>query len=73
MEILDGKLTDETTAAINSLKRKEICHTTEDIVGFIQGTLNPARDRDWLIRSLISDIAFLAQEKLDEPNKEKMP
>ena len=73
MELLDGKLTDQTIAAINTLKRDEICHPTEHIVGFIQGTFNPEKDREWLIQSLIGDIAFLANEKLDELQKDKMP
>jgi hypothetical protein len=70
MELLDGKLTDEIIKQINTLKRDEIFHPTEHIVGFIQGTFDPARAREWLIKSLISDIAFLANEKLDELEKE---
>ena len=73
MELLDGKLTDQTVAAINTLKRDEICHPTEHIVGFIQGTVDIEQNREWLIHSLLSDIVFLAKEKLDELNEEKMP
>jgi hypothetical protein len=73
MEILDGKLTDETIKQINTLKRNEICHPTEHIVGFIQGTVEIEQNREWLVHSLLSDIAFLAKEKLDELNEEKMP
>lgn len=71
MELLEGKLTDETIKQINTLKRDEIFHPAEHIVGFIQGTFDPARDREWLIQSLLSDIAFLANEKLDELTKER--
>ena len=38
MELLDGKLTDETIQQINTLKRDEICHPTEHIIGFILGS-----------------------------------
>lgn len=71
MELLEGKLTDETIKQINTLKRDEIFHPAEHIVGIIQGTFDPARDREWLIQSLLSDIAFLANEKLDELTKER--
>jgi len=71
VELLDGKLTDETIKQIYTLKRDEIRHPAEHIVGFIQGTFDPSRDREWLIHSLLSDIAFLANEKLDELTKEK--
>jgi hypothetical protein len=66
VELLDGKLTDEMIKQIYTLKRDEISHPAEHIVGFIQGTFDPFRDREWLIHSLLSDIAFLANEKLEE-------
>ena len=71
VELLDGKLTDETIKQIHTLKRDEIYHPAEHIVGFIQGTFDPSRDREWLIHSLLSDIAFLANEKLDELTKQE--
>jgi hypothetical protein len=68
-EILGGQLSDETIAQIYTLKRDEIDHPLEHIAGFIQGTMDPERDREWLIRSLLGDISFLALEALDEKMK----
>ncbi|MCI0554271.1 MAG: hypothetical protein L0287_25270 [Anaerolineae bacterium] len=68
-ELLSGNLSDETIIQINTLKRDEINNPLEHIVGFIQGTADPQQDREWLIRSLLGDISFLALETLDEKMK----
>ena len=68
-ELLSGNLSDETIIQINALKREEINNPLEHIVGFIQGTADPQQDREWLIRSLLGDISFLALEALDEKMK----
>ena len=48
MELLDGKLTDETIQQINTLKRDEICHPTEHIIGFILGSWSQVEN--WLTK-----------------------
>src|ERR1041385_3397285 len=66
VELLNGELTDETIAAVDSIKREDVPEPLNNMVGWMHGmsTYQPLRESQ--ITSLISEIRSAATEVLEK-------
>src|SRR5919109_525726 len=73
VEILNGRLTDETIAAVDTIKREEVEGLLENLVGYMHGmsTYEPLRESQ--ITSLIMEIRGVATEMLEQRMKHPNP
>lgn len=71
--LLDGKLTDETINAVDTINRADVPEVVGDVVGFMHGmTMQPAL-RESCIASLIGEIGWAADEALHKIRGEAQP
>ena len=60
VELLNGQLSDETIAAIDSIKREDVSGPLNDLVGWIHGMTTQPELRESCITSLIDEIRIAA-------------
>ena len=66
VELLNGQLSDETIAAIDSIKREDVSGPLNDLVGWIHGMTTQPELRESCITSLIDEIRIAAIQVLEE-------
>ena len=66
VEILNGELSDETIAAIDAIKRDDIPHPLNHIVGYIQGMNMDPNLRRSIVRDLNDEIRIIAEEQKEK-------
>lgn len=66
VELLNGQLSDETIAAIDSIKREDVSGPLNNLVGLIHGMTTQPELRESSITSLIDEIRIAAIQALEK-------
>src|SRR5215210_518909 len=66
MELLNGELTDETIAAVDSLKREDVPTSLSNLVGMIHGMSTTPSARQDIVGMLLDEVRIAATQKLEE-------
>jgi len=64
VEILNGKLSDQTLALVVAINRDDVPPPLDHLVGLLQNSSIAPKDRDWLIKASIKEIEQIAQDHL---------
>ena len=66
IELLNGQLSDETIAAVDSIKREDVPAPLNNLVGWMHGMTTQAELRESCITSLIDEIRIASIEALEK-------
>ena len=66
IELLSGQLSDETIAAVDSIKREDVPEPLNNLVGWMHGMTTESELRDSCITSLIDEIRIASIEALEK-------
>lgn len=66
MELLSGELSDETIAAVDSLKREDVPEPLNNLVGMIHGMSTMPELRQSIVGMLLDEVRIAAIEVLEE-------
>ena len=71
VELLDGRLTDETIAAVDSINRGDVPALLNNMVGYMHGMSTYPPLRESIITSLIEEIRGATEEALEKRRGEE--
>lgn len=66
IELLNGELSDETIAAVDSIKREDVPEPLKNLVGWIHGMTTQPELRESCITSLVDEIRIASIEVLEK-------
>src|SRR5574339_41868 len=66
IELLNGQLSDETIAAVDSIKREDVPEPLNNLVGWMHGMTTQPELRESCITSLIDEIRIASIEALEK-------
>ncbi|HKY54983.1 MAG TPA: hypothetical protein VJM08_11785 [Anaerolineales bacterium] len=73
VEILNGRLSDETIAVVDTIKRNNVPEVFSEIVGFMHGMSTTPQMRPHVITHLLREIRGIANELVEEREKNPAP
>lgn len=73
IELLEGKLTDETIEAVDKLNRTDVPEPLKDMVGFMHGMSTWEPIRYGVVTSLIRELQGACAELAEARDKEQPP